>query len=158
MRLTLALVLVVASLLACSGRQTTVFDSFPPSGSPVAAPTQLDIPVAFASRYAAAQTATTLFHVRFDQRNFSRIYAMTDDSFRATTKEADLTARLSALRDRVGMSQSENEAAVDMSERGSDLLVTLVMETAFENTRLTETFVWRVTPSETTFLVRYDTR
>ena len=145
---------LAAVLVACAAPQARPADS----PSPLPAPSQLDIPVQFASRYAAAQTATTLFHVRFDQRNFSRIYAMTDGSFRATTTEADLVARLSALRDRVGTSRGENEVAVDLVDRSPDVLITLVMETTFENATLTETFVWRVTPNETTFLVRYDAR
>ena len=130
------------------------------SGSPAraASASPIAMPSEFGSRYVAAQTATTLFHVRLDQRNFSRIYAMTDDSFRATTKESDLSERLVALRDRVGMSRDENEVSVDVAQRGADLLVTLVMETTFENASLTETFVWRVTPSEMTYLVRYETR
>ena len=83
---------------------------------------------------------------------------MTDDSFRAATKEADLVARLTALRDRVGMSHDENEVGIDIMQRSPDLFVTIAMETAFDNATLTETFVWRVTPSETTYLVRYETR
>src|SRR5437867_261146 len=134
---------LAAVLVACTGPQARQYDSL----SPLPAPSQLDIPVQFASRYAAAQTATTLFHVRFDQRNFSRIYAMADESFRATTNEADLTARLTALRDRV-----------DIVDRSPDVLITLVMETTFDNATLTETFVWRVTPSEMIFLVRYESR
>jgi len=145
---------LAAVLVACTGPQARPYDSF----SPLPAPSQLDIPVQFASRYAAAQTATTLFHVRFDQRNFSRIYAMADESFRATTTEADLTARLAALRDRVGMSRDENEVGVDIVDRSPDVLITLVMETTFDNATLTETFVWRVTPSEMIFLVRYESR
>ena len=146
--------LLAATLVACASPQVRPAVSL----SPLPVPSQLDVPVQFASRYAAAQTATTLFHVRFDQRNFSRIYAMADDSFRATTKEADLSARLGALRDRVGMSQGEDEIGVDIADRSPDVLITILMETTFENATLTETFVWRVTPSETTFLVRYESR
>jgi len=83
---------------------------------------------------------------------------MADESFRATTNEADLTARLTALRDRVGMSRDENEVGVDIVDRSPDVLITLVMETTFDNATLTETFVWRVTPSEMIFLVRYESR
>ena len=43
-------------------------------------------------------------------------------------------------------------------DRSPDVLITLVMETTFDNATLTETFVWRVTPSEMIFLVRYESR
>jgi hypothetical protein len=36
--------------------------------------------------------------------------------------------------------------------------VTIVMETTFENAVLSETFVWRVTPAELTFLMSYETQ
>ena len=129
-----------------------------PSVTSTAAASPFEVPDAFEARYRAASAAATLFHVRFDQRNYSRIFAAADDSFRAATTEAAFTARLAALRDRVGASRSEDELRVEIGERGQDLIITIVLETIFDNATLVETFTWRVTPTEQPFLVRYDTR
>ena len=154
--------IAVSLVTACAGGGPTYRTLTDASASPTPAPTVtanvVDVPAAFQARYAAARAATTLFHVRFDQRNFARIYAAADPSLRTSTSEAGFTARLGALRDRTGATRGEEELAVDIVERSPDLIVTLVMGTDFENGVLTETFVWRVTPDETPYLVRYDTR
>jgi hypothetical protein len=154
-RRTIGAILIAALVLACGGRQYRDLPSFTPTQ---AAASPSDVPAEFEARYAVAATSVTLFHVRFDQRNFNRIYAAADDSFRAATSEAAFTARLTELRERVGMSRSEDEISVDIAPRGQDLLVTITMETIFEKATLVETFVWRVTPSEMALLVRYETR
>ena len=115
-------------------------------------------PSTFDAQLAAAGTAITLFHLRLDQRNYRGIYAMTDDTFRASTNEAQMTAMLTSLRDRLGRSLSLDELSYDLVDRSPDVQITLVVETAFENDTLIETFVWRVTPSEMVFLVSYTTR
>jgi hypothetical protein len=128
-----------------------------PSPSPTArvAASASGVPSTLETRYAAAQAATTLFHVRYDQRTFSRIYAATDGAFKRTTSEAAFTAQLSALRDRTGASRNEDELDADAYEDGLDAMVTIVMDTEFDNTVLTETFIWRVTPAEMALLVSY---
>lgn len=112
----------------------------------------------FESQYAAAASAITLFHLRLDQRNYSGIYAMTDDTFRAASTEVQLTAMLSALRDRLGRSASLDELSFELVDRPPDVQIRFVIETIFENGTLIETFVWRVTPSEMVYLVSYQTR
>jgi len=119
-------------------------------------PSSSGVPSTLQTRYAAAQAATTLFHVRFDQRSFGRMYAMTDGTFRKTIAEAAFTADMGALRDRVGASRNEDELDADAYEEGSDAIVTIFMETEFDNAVLNETFVWRVTPAEMTLLVSYE--
>lgn len=115
-------------------------------------------PLTFESQLAAAASAITLFHVRLDQRNYRGIYAMTDDTFRAASSEAQLTAMLSSMRERLGRSMSVFEESFDVVDRPPDVQIRFVIETNFENGTLIETFVWRVTPSETVSLVSYQTR
>lgn len=115
-------------------------------------------PLAFESQLAAAASAITLFHVRLDQRNYRGIYAMTDDTFRAASSEAQLTALLSSLRERLGRSTSVFEESFEVVDRPPDVQITFVIETNFENGTLIETFVWRVTPSEMVTLVSFRTR
>jgi hypothetical protein len=115
-------------------------------------------PSTFDAQLAAAGSAITLFHVRLDQRNYRGIYAMTDDTFRAATNEAQMTAMLSSLRERLGRSASLDELSYDLVDRSPDVHITFMIETIFENGTLIETFVWRVTPSEMVSLVSYTTR
>jgi hypothetical protein len=115
-------------------------------------------PSKFEAQLAAAGSAITLFHVRLDQRNYRGIYAMTDETFRAATSEVRVTAMLSSLRDRLGRSVSLDELSFEVLDRSPDVQITFMIETIFENGTLIETFVWRVTPSETVYLVSYQTR
>jgi hypothetical protein len=115
-------------------------------------------PSTFDAQLAAAGSAITLFHLRLDQRNYRGIYAMTDDTFRASTNEAQMTAMLTSLRDRLGRSLSLDELSYELVDRSPDVQITFMIETAFENDTLIETFVWRVTPSEMVYLVSYATR
>ena len=110
------------------------------------------------SRYAAAASAITLFHLRLDLRNYGGIYAMTDETLRAVTSEGQLTARLGALRDQLGRSTSVDELSSEYIDLSPDVQLTFVIETTFENGTLIETFVWRVTPSEMVYLVSFQTR
>jgi hypothetical protein len=115
-------------------------------------------PVTFEAQLAAAASAITLFHVRLDQRNYRGIYAMTDETFRAASSEAQLTAMLSSLRERLGRSTAVFEESFEVVDRPPDVQIRFVIETNFENGTLIETFVWRVTPSEMVYLVSYQTR
>ncbi|HJW50322.1 MAG TPA: hypothetical protein VJ726_12985 [Candidatus Limnocylindria bacterium] len=115
-------------------------------------------PSTFDAQLAAAGSAITLFHVRLDLRNYRGIYAMTDDTFRAATNEVQMTAMLTSLRDRLGRSLSLDELSYELVDRSPDVQITFMIETAFENGTLIETFVWRVTPSEMVYLVSYTTR
>lgn len=115
-------------------------------------------PLTFESQLAAAASAITLFHVRLDQRNYRGIYSMTDETFRAASSEAQLTAMLSSLRERLGRSASVFEESFEVVDRPPDVQIRFVIETNFENGTLIETFVWRVTPSEMVYLVSYQTR
>jgi hypothetical protein len=144
-----------ALLVSCAASApSTSTGTLTPRASPSSSAS--GVPSTLQTRYAAAQAATTLFHVRFDQRSYSRMYAMTDGSFQRTITEAAFAADMGALRDRVGASRNEDELDADATEDGSDALVTIVMETEFDNAVLNETFVWRVTPTEMTLLVSYE--
>ena len=115
-------------------------------------------PSTFDAQLAAAGSAITLFHLRLDQRNYRGIYAMTDETFRSATTEAQMTATLSSQRERLGRSASLDELSYELVDRSPDVQITFMIETIFENGTLIETFVWRVTPSEMVYLVSYRTR
>ena len=149
--LMLAVALMLLSV-ACGSAQPS-----PPLRTATAAQATIG-PSTFDAQLAAAGSAITLFHVRLDQRNYRGIYAMTDDTFRAATNEAQMTAMLSSLRERLGRSASLDELSYDLVDRSPDVQITFMIETIFENGTLIETFVWRVTPSETVYLVSYATR
>ena len=102
-------------------------------------------PSKFEAQLAAAGSAITLFHVRLDQRNYRGIYAMTDVTFRAISTEAQLTATLTSLRERLGRSVVVDELSYEVLDRSPDVQVTFVTETIFESGTLIEKFVWRVT-------------
>jgi hypothetical protein len=131
----------------------------PPRRTPSAAATQATFePSKFEAQLGAAGTAITLFHLRLDQRNYRGIYAMTDETFRAATSEAQLTAMLTSLRERLGRSTAVYEQSYEVVDRTPDVQISFVLETTFENGKVTETFVWRVTPDEMAHLVSYQTR
>jgi hypothetical protein len=147
--------LIVAVVVAgCSGA------TGPSAASPTtrASPSPGGVPSTLETKYAAAQSATTLFHLRFDQRTFDRLYSLTDPSFKREVSETTFTSDMSKLRDRVGASVNEDEIHAEAYEEAADAIVTIVMETTFENAILSETFVWRVTPDERTFLMSYESQ
>jgi hypothetical protein len=151
--------LVIAVMVAaCAGTTgpSTASSSPDASARPSASPG--GVPSTLETKYAAAQSATTLFHLRFDQRNFSRLYSLTDPSFKRQVTETRFTSDMSSLRDRVGASVNEDEIDADAFEEAGDAIVTIIMETTFEKAILSETFVWRVTPDELTFLLSYETQ
>jgi len=115
-------------------------------------------PSTFESQFAAAGTAMTLFHLRLDQRNYRGIYSMTDESFRAASSEAQMTAMLTSLRERLGRSTSVYELSYEVVDHAPDVQITFVVETTFESGTAIETFVWRVTSDEIVYLVSYQTR
>jgi hypothetical protein len=150
----LALLYVVVMLLtlACGPAERSRPPSTATRAQATVGPSTLD------SQYAAASSAITLFHVRLDQRNYRGIYEMTDDTFRASTSEADMTALLTSLRDRSGRSVAVDEISYEIVDLTPDVQVTIVVETTFETATAIETFVWRVTPSEMVSLVSFRTR
>lgn len=148
--------LLLAALIAgCSAH------AVPPVAPAVSASARASaggVPSTLETRHAAARAAITLFHVRYDQRSFARIYASTDAAFRQAASETAFTAQLAALRERTGASRNEDELDADAYEDGADAVVTIVMETEYDLAVLTETFVWRVTPAEVALLASYRAR
>ncbi len=148
--------IVAAVVAACAGTTGPTTASPAASARPSASPG--GVPSTLETKYAAAQSATTLFHLRFDQRNFDRLYSLTDPSFKRQVTASTFTSDMSKLRDRVGASVDENEIDADAYEESGDAIVTIIMETTFENAVLSEIFVWRVTSDENTFLISYETQ
>ena len=109
------------------------------------------------SQYVAAQHANATLKVRYDQADYHAIYALTDETFRARTSEAEMTTMLGDIRQRLGKSQGMRERTHETAPLGTtaDVLVTFVMSSTFDNGTATETLAWRVTPSNVTYLVRY---
>jgi hypothetical protein len=152
----LIVAVVVAACAGTTGPSTASPASPGGSARPSASPG--GVPSTLETKYAAAQSATTLFHLRFDQRNFDRLYSLTDPSFKRQVTASTFTADMSKLRDRVGASVNEDEIDADAYEEAGDAIVTIIMETTFQNAVLSEIFVWRVTPDENTFLMSYESQ
>ena len=146
-------------LVACAATTgPTTASPTSPAASARASASPGGVPSTLETKYAAAQAATTLFHLRFDQRNFGRLYALTDPSFKRSVSETTFTSDMSKLRDRIGASVNEDEVDADAYDEAGDAIVTIIMETTFENAVLSEIFVWRVTADELTFLMSYESQ
>ena len=119
-------------------------------------PSRLVLPSAY-SQYAAAVGANATFSVRYDQADYHAVYLMTDQSYRSQISEQQLTSVLTDMRQRLGKSGRTRERSHETTSLGEsgDVLVTFVMDSAFENGSAIQTFGWRVTPSNVTYLVRY---
>ena len=150
--------IVAALLVACATRTGPSTVSPDASASARVSASPGGVPSTLETKYVSAREAITLFHVRLDQRNFPRLYSLLDPTFKQSVTESSFTGQMSALRDRVGASVAESEIDSDAYEESGDAIVTIIMETTFEKDVLTETFVWRVTSNEMTFLVSYNTR
>jgi len=167
MRIRFALALAfAASAVACEGAVDLayqVMSSESPSPTPTRPrPTALASGTAdpFDSRWAATGFDYSRFRQRYEQRNYSAIYAMTDERLRATTTEAQLTTSLTAVRERLGSITRSREVghlgrAVPNSR---DVDIVVVFDSVFQRGVGIETFVWHVTPSNLTYLVSYDVR
>lgn len=151
-----ALVVAAVVVAGCSG--TTGPSIASGAASARASASSGGVPSTLETKYAAAQSATTLFHLRFDQRTFDRLYSLTDPSFKRRMSETTFASDMSKLRDRVGASVNEDEVGAEAYEEAGDAIVTIIMETTFQNAILSETFVWRVTPDERTFLMSYESQ
>ncbi len=69
-------------------------------------------------------------------------------------------AMLAVARERLGTSGRTREVRHEARRvpGSEDVDVTIVMDSTFENGTATETFVWRVTPTNLTYLVSYEVR
>jgi hypothetical protein len=146
----LALGFVVAT---CGGIEARPKSPAPPPTSPNPS---IALPSAY-SQYVAAQGANAKFSVRYDQADYHAIYLMLDQSYRSQISEQQLTDMLAAMRQRLGNSQGMRERTHETMPlgEGGDVLVTSVMDSTFEKGTATQTFGWRVTPSNVTYLMRY---
>src|SRR5712691_7994334 len=112
----------------------------------------------FGSRWDATGLDYSRFRQRYEQRNYSAIYAMTDERLRATTTEAQFTTWLATVRERLGsISRSREVGHLARPIPGSrDVDIVVVFDTVFQRGAVIETFVWRVTPTNLTYLISYD--
>ena len=142
----LALGVVVAT---CGGIDARPKSPTPSATSPT--PSRLELPSAY-SQYVATQGATAKFSVRYDQADYHAIYLMLDQSYRSQISEDQLTSKLADMRQRLGQSAGTRERSHETAPLGEsgDVLITFVMDSAFEKGTATQTFVWRVTTSNVT--------
>ena len=151
----------VAAILALSLAVATCASAEIPPKTPTPSPTspspsRLALPSAY-SQSAAAQGANATFSVRYDQADYHAVYLMTDQSYRSQISEQQLTSVLTDMRQRLGKSGRTRERSHETAPLGEsgDVLVTFVMDSMFDKGTATQTFGWRVTPSNVTYLVRY---
>jgi hypothetical protein len=153
-----------ASAAACEGAVDLAYEVMASeSPSPTPAPTRTTAQATadpFDSRWAATGFDYSRFRQRYEQRNYSAIYAMTDERLRATTTEAQMSASLVALRERLGsIARSREVGHLGRPIPNSrDVDIVVVFDSVFQRGAVIETFVWRVTPTNLTFLVSYDVR
>jgi hypothetical protein len=109
------------------------------------------------SQYVAAQRANITFSVRYDQADYHAVYVMLDQSYRGQISEEQLTSKLADMRQRLGKSTGMRERSHETMPLGEsgDVLITFVMDSNFEKGSATQTFGWRVTTSNVTYLMRY---
>ena len=109
------------------------------------------------SQYVAAQRANITFSVRYDQADYHAVYLMLDQTYRSQISEEQLTSKLADMRQRLGKSTGMRERSHETMPLGEsgDVLITFVMDSTFEKGSATQTFGWRVTTSNVTYLMRY---
>ena len=119
-------------------------------------PSGLVLPSAY-SQYVAAQRANITFSVRYDQADYHAVYLMLDQTYRSQISEEQLTSKLADMRQRLGKSTGMRERSHETMPLGEsgDVLITFVMDSTFEKGPATQTFGWRVTTSNVTYLMRY---
>jgi hypothetical protein len=151
----------VAAILALGLGAATCASAEIPPNTPTPSPTtpgpsRLALPSAY-SQYVEAQHANATFSVRYDQADYHAVYLMTDQSYRSQISEQQLTSVLSDMRQRLGKSGGMRERSHQTTPlgEGGDVLITFVMDSTFDKGTATQTFSWRVTPSNVTYLVRY---
>ena len=151
----MAVVLAISFVSAACGGVEVRLKSVPPSATGPT-PSGLSLPSAY-SQYVAAQGAIAKFNVRYDQADYHAIYLMLDQTYRSQISEDQLTGVLANMRERLGASGRTRERGHETSPLGEsgDVLITFVMDSTFEKGTATQTFGWRVTPSNVTYLMRY---
>jgi hypothetical protein len=141
-------------LATCGGGEVRPNSAVPSPTNPD--PSRLTLPSA-RSQYVAAQLANATFSVRYDQADYHAVYLMLDQSYRSEISESQLTSMLGEMRERLGKSGGMRERSHETAPLGEsgDVVVTFVMDSTFEKGTATQTFIWRVTPSNVTYLLRY---
>jgi hypothetical protein len=113
------------------------------------------------SQYVVTQLAQSRFHARYDQRDFAAIYIGADARLRAQITEDRFVALLSGVWERLGLASGRSREIrheFRPISGAEDVDITVVMDATFEKGSAIETFIWRVTPSNLTYLVSYDVR
>jgi hypothetical protein len=101
-----------------------------------------------------AEAAVTQFHQLLDGARYGDIYGSTSQDFRQATSEAQFTALLRQVHDRLGTVRSANQTGWRVNYNGSGHMVTLNYTTTFASGQAREDFIFRVNGS-TANLVNY---
>jgi hypothetical protein len=147
-------VLVIAFVsAACGGVDVREKTGQPSASTP--GPSGFSLPFGY-SQNVAAQGADAKFSVRYNQSDYHAIYLMLDQSYRSQVSEEQLTD-LAKMRQRLGTWGRTRERTHETTPLGDggDVLVTFLMDSTFEKGSGLQTFRWRVTPSNVTYLMRY---
>jgi hypothetical protein len=165
MRVGLALAALLASTaVACEAAVDFAYEVMASeSPSPTPAPTRTTAQASadpFRSQWLATGTDFARFRQRYERRDYSAIYAMTDERLRVTMTEPQFTTWLTGVRERLGSVTRSREvghlARPIPDSRDVDIVV--AFDTGFQRGAAIETFVWHVTPTNLTYLVSYDVR
>jgi hypothetical protein len=167
MRIRFALALgFAATAVACEGAVDLAYQVMSSeSPSPTRVPTRPTAQASgtadpFRSQWVVTGIELGRFRQRYEQRDYSSLYALTDERLRATTTEAQFTASFMAMRERLGSVTRAREvghlARPIPDTRDVDIVV--VFDSVFQRGPAIETFVWHVTSTNLTYLVSYDVR
>jgi hypothetical protein len=150
--------LAAAVAVACDPSVTAPSVTTPPSSTRTLPPGLSLEP--FYSQWVATNLDHSRFRARWDARDYEAIYALTDDRLRSAVTKERFVAMLAVARERFGTSGRTREIRHETRRvpGTEDVDITTVMDSNFEKGAATETFVWRVTPTNLTYLVSYDVR
>jgi hypothetical protein len=92
-----------------------------------------------------ASAAGSTFHGRFNQKNYSEIFAAADPKFRAAVKQEDLVTLLARVHDKLGDVTDATRTGFFVNYKFGASTVTISYTTKFQSVEAHEQFVWAKT-------------
>jgi uncharacterized protein DUF4019 len=94
--------------------------------------------------YKIANSATERFHQQLNQTQYEEIYADASDEFRNHGTREESLAVFQKVYENLGAQKSSSMKNINVNRNNKGTFVTLVYDSAFEQGRADEQFVWRV--------------
>ena len=90
----------------------------------------------------SASAAGKKFHDRFNQQDFSAIYANADPKFRTAVKQEDLTSLLNRIHDKLGNAADTTRTGFNVNYNFGGSTITITYSTKFQLGEGQEQFIW----------------